>query len=64
MYFKNLDFEKIADNKLFSKAAKSFTKDKINLIGMRENNKTELKTANVLKEFFSNIVKSLEIGHC
>ena len=30
---------------------------------MRENNKTELKTANVLKEFFSNIVKSLEKGH-
>ena len=41
--------KKLLATSFFRKLQKSFTKDKINLIGMRENNKTELKNANVLK---------------
>ena len=38
------------------------TRDRINLSEKGESVKTELKTAEVLNKFFSNIVKNLEIN--
>ena len=60
--------KKVTDSKLFWEAVKSslsdksLAKDRINLIEMGEYIKNELKTVNVLAEFFSNIVTKLEMS--
>ena len=66
-YYGNLNEKDITDNKIFWKTVKSFLSDKsinsdkihLNENGELINSKT--KTAEVLNEFFSNIVKNLKI---
>ena len=66
-YHGNLDQKDITDNKKFQKIVKPFLSDKsinsdkihLNENGELINSKT--KTAKVLNEFFSNIVKILKI---
>ena len=66
-YFENLNEKDILDNKLFWKTIKPLlsdkvmTRDRINVSEKGVCVKTELKTAEVLHKFFSNIVNNLEI---
>ena len=61
-YYKNLNEKSVVNNKLFWKNAKSFLSDKISgkdEIHLLENNelvKTDLETAEVFNNFFSNVV--------
>ena len=66
-YYGNLDEKDIIDNKKFWRPAKlllsdkSINSDKIHLNENGELINSESKTAEVLNEFFSNIVKNLKI---
>ena len=66
-YYGNLNEKSVIDNKSFWKTVKPFlsdkthTKDKIHLIENDELLKTDLETAEVFNEFFSNIVQNLNI---
>ena len=66
-YYGNLDQKDITDNKKFWKTVKpllsdkSINSDKIHLNENGELINSESKTAEVLNEFFSNIVKNLKI---
>ena len=70
IYYGNLNEKDITDNKKFWKTVKPFLSDKsinsdkihLNENGELINSKT--KTAEVLNEFFSNIVKNLKIPEC
>ena len=68
-YYANLNEKKILDNKQFWKVVKplfsdeSISGDKINLTENGEYVKTEMKTAEVFNNFFSNMVKNLKIPH-
>ena len=61
-YYKNLNEKSVVNNKLFWKNAKPFLSDKISgkdEIHLLENNelvKTDLETAEILNNFFSNVV--------
>ena len=67
-YFADLNEKDILDNKLFWKAIKPLlsdkvmTGDRINLSEKGESVKTELETAEVLNNLFSEIVNNLEIS--
>ena len=67
-YFVHLNEKDILDNKLFWKTIKPLmpdkvmNRDRINLSEKGELVKTELKTAEVLNKFFSNIVNDFEIS--
>ena len=67
-YNENLNEKSVADNKLFWKTVKPLLsvkvdcKDKIHLIENNELVKTDLKTAEVLNKFFSNIAQNLDIS--
>ena len=66
-YYGNLDEKDIIDNKIFWRTVKlllsdkSINSDKIYLNENGELINSESKTAEVLNEFFSNIVKNLKI---
>ena len=66
-YYGNLDVKDITRNKTFSKSVKSLlsensvNRDKIRLNENGELINSEFKTAEVLKNFFSNIAESLKI---
>ena len=66
-YYQNLNEKSVIDNKSFWKTVKSFLpdkthrNDKIHLIENDELLKTDLETAEVFNEFFSNIVQNLNI---
>ena len=66
-YYKNLNEKSVVDNKLFWKTGKLLLshkvggRDKIHLIE-NELVKTDLETAEVLNNFFSNIVQNLDIS--
>ena len=67
-YYENLDERKVSDNKLFWKTVKPSLSEKFNArdrISLSENGeivKTEKETAEVLNNFFGNIVKNLNIS--
>ena len=67
-YYQNLNEKSVLDNKLFWKTVKPFLSekmsgmDKIHLIENNELIKNDLKTAEVLNNFFSNIVQNLNIA--
>ena len=67
-YYQNLNEKSVVDNKLFWKTIKPFLSekmsgmDKIHLIENNERIKNDLKTAEVLNNFFSNIVQKLNIA--
>ena len=67
-YYQNLNEKSVVDNKLFWKTVKPFLSekmsgmDKIHLIENNELIKNDLKTAEVLNNFFSNIVQNLNIA--
>ena len=67
-YYQNLNEKSVVDNKLFWKTVKSFLSekmsgmDKIHLIENNELIKNDLKTAEVLNNFFSNIVQNPNIA--
>ena len=69
-YYSNLDEKKICDNKTFWKIVKPMLSKKIKFnerITQVENDKTiktEKGTEKVLKAFFSNIVRNLDIQQC
>ena len=66
-YYQNLNEKSVIDNKSFWKTVKPFLSDKthrndkIHLIENDELLKTDLETAEVFNEFFSNIVQNLNI---
>ena len=65
-YYGNLNEKNISDNKKFWKTVKPLSDKSINSDNIHLNEKGELinsesKTAEVLNEFFSNIVKNLKI---
>ena len=68
MYYSNLDKENIKNNKRFWKTVKSLLsdklthKEKINLSEKREILKTDMETAKVLNNFFSNVVQNYNIS--
>ena len=65
-YYENLNEKFVVDNKLFWKTVKPLLsdnvagKDEIHLIENNELVKTDLETAEVLNNFFSNIVQNLD----
>ena len=67
-FYKNLNEKIIVDNKLFWKTVKPLLSDKVAgkyKIDLFENNelvKTDLKTDEVLNNFFSNIMQNLNIS--
>ena len=67
-YYENLDEKFVVDNNLFWKTVKPLLSDNVagnNEIHLTENNeivKADLKTAEVLNNFFSNIVQNLDIS--
>ena len=67
-YYENLNKKFVVDNKLFWKTVKPLLTDKVagkNKIRLIENNelvKTDLETAEVFNNFFSNIVQNLDIS--
>ena len=67
-YYENLNEKFVVDIKLFWKTVKPLLsdkvtgKDKIHLIEYNELVKTDLETAEVLNNFFSNIVQNLDIS--
>ena len=67
-YYENLNEKSFVDNKLFWKTVKPLLsdkvagKDKIHLIENNEVVKTDLETAEVLNNFFPNIVQNLDIS--
>ena len=67
-YYENLNEKSVVDNKLFWKTVKPLLSDKVagkDEIRLIENNelvKTDLETAEVLNNFFSNIVQNLDIS--
>ena len=67
-YYQNLNEKSVVDNKLFWKTVKPFLSekmsgmDKIHLIENNELIKNDLKTAEFLNNFFSNIVQNLNIA--
>ena len=67
-YYENLNEKSVVDNKLFWKIVKPLLsdkvagKDEIHLIENNELVKTDLETAEVLNNFFSNIVQNLDIS--
>ena len=67
-YYENLNEKCVVDNKLFWKTVKPLLsdnvagKDEIHLIENSELVKTDLETAEVLNNFFSNIVQNLDIS--
>ena len=67
-YYENLNEKSVVDNKLFWKTVKPLLsdkvagKDEIHLIENNELVKTDLETAEVLNNFFSNIVQNLDIS--
>ena len=67
-YYENLNEKFVVDNKLFWKTVKPLLsdnvagKDEIHLIENNELVKTDLETAEVLNNFFSNIVQNLDIS--
>ena len=67
-YWENLNEKSVADNKLFWKTVKPLLPDKVagkDEIHLIENNKlvkTDLETAEVLNNFFPNIVQNLDIS--
>ena len=67
-YYENLNEKSVVDNKLFWKNVKPFLPDKVfgkDEIHLLENNelvKTDLETAEVLNNFFSNVVQNLDIS--
>ena len=67
-YYENLDEKFVVDNKLFWKTVKPLLSDNVagkDEIHLTENNelvKTDLETAEVLNNFFSNIVQNLDIS--
>ena len=69
-YYENLNKKSFVDNKLFWKTIKPLLSDKFagkNKIHLIENNelvKTDLETAEVLNNLFSNIVQKLDISRC
>ena len=66
-YYDNLDVKNVTDNKMFWKTVKPYLSDKSiksDKIHLNENGeliKSESETAEVLNNFFSNIVKNLKI---
>ena len=66
-YYQNLNEKSVVDNKCFWKTVKPFLSDKthgndkIHLIENNELLKTDVETAEVFNEFFSNIVQKLNI---
>ena len=69
-YYQNLDEKNVIDNKKFWKAVKpllsdkSVSREKINLTENEKVLTSESETAETLNNFFSNIVKKLEILKC
>ena len=67
-YYENLNEKSVIDNKLFWKSVKPLLPDKVagkDVIHLIENNelvKTDLETAEVLNNFFSNIAQNLDIS--
>ena len=67
-YYENLNEKFVVDNKLFWKTVKPLLsdnvagKDEIHLIENNELVKTDLETAEVLNNFFSNIAQNLDIS--
>ena len=67
-YYENLNEKSVVDNKLFWKTVKPLLsdkvagKDEIHLIENNELVKTDLETAEVLNNFFSNIAQNLDIS--
>ena len=67
VYYQNLDEKNVIDNKKFWKTVKpllsekSVSREKINLIENEKMLTSEAETAEALNNFFSNIVKRLEI---
>ena len=67
-YYQNLNEKSVVDNKLFWKTVKPFLSEKMSGMDKThwiENNeliKNDLKTAEVLNNFFSNIVQNLNIA--
>ena len=67
-YYKNLHEKFVVDNKLFWKALKPLLsdyvagRDEIHLIENNELVKTDIETAEVLNNFFSNSVQNLDIS--
>ena len=67
-YYENIDERKLSDNKLFWKTVKPSLSEKFNArerISLSENGeigKPEKETAEVLNNFFGNIVKNLNIS--
>ena len=67
-YYENLNQKSVVDNKLFWKNVKPFLSDKVSgkdEIHLLENNelvKTDLETAEILNNFFSNVVQNLDIS--
>ena len=66
--YENLNEKSVVDNKLFWKTVKPLLSDKvmgkdhIHLVENDELIKTDLETAEVFNNFFSNIVQSLKIS--
>ena len=69
-YYQNLDEKNVIDNKKFWKTVKpllsdkSVSREKINLTENEKMLTSESETAETLNNFFSNIVKKLEILKC
>ena len=67
-YYENLNEKSVVDNKLFWKTVKPLLSDKvmgknhIHLIEKDELIKSDLETAEVFNNFFSNIVQNLKIS--
>ena len=67
-YYENLNEKSVVENKLFWKNVKPFlsdkvsSKDKIHLLENNEVVKTDLETAEVLNNLFSNVVQNLNIS--
>ena len=68
MYYSNLDKENIKNNKRFWKTVKRLLsdkpthKEKINLSEKREILKTDMESAKVLNNFFSNVAQNYNIS--
>ena len=67
-YYENLNEKSVVNNKLFWKNIKPFLsnkvsgKDEIHLLENNELVKTDLETAEILNDFFSNVVQTLDIS--